>query len=171
MSLTNGNEITISLAKMIPHDTVGPFFDNFIKTKIISALELAFSASVYKAKDAIYNLGQSQYVLLLVFYAFTSQDECFITILLDAVSMIKSHKYSYLKIWIKEDFTFTSGLIYKALSYIFLKKDTLKIPQGVIEIFLTLEDKYRIDTECDINKNKNLLTWVIESKFREEIYI
>lgn len=169
----NGNEVMnttmpvdspekkkISLKDFESHKHISNLLNGLLQRRAANAIDMALQASSYDSNDILVEIGPSQYLLLMLLYAFTAEDLTFAYLLLELVDLIKPQLKSYLKVWLMDEFSFHPDKIYKAICFLCRKKDRLDVPPHILETILHLKDKYNVLEQCNVNEDADVLEWI-----------
>lgn len=125
---------------------ISKFYNGIIEKKISAALEYAASSSIYSKKCTIEELTTSQSVVLIFLYGLFTEDIGLTAVIGEESNNVEQMKSTYLKVWLKDDFTFEKKDVVKGMSFLrkLLDYGSLDVPQHLMDIVAPLRAKYDV---------------------------
>nr|XP_014293205.1 ankyrin-3-like isoform X2 [Halyomorpha halys] len=150
---------------MLGYQRMSQLYSEIFNEKLNKALQFAIHFSIYDDEITLRELTTAQSLLLSVFYGLLHQDFTFCMNLIESSSTIVQLKSSYIKVWLKDDFSFKQMDVAKAFSNLAIFMDCkfpsqLKLPRSIAVAFSGLVDKYKLVEVYRLSEDKKALELV-----------
>lgn len=158
------------MTSVYPHNRLGwqrisQLLSKILSDKITKSLEYAVSFSIYDADLTLLELTTTQSLLLSLLYGLLHQDIPFCLNLIEISSATVQLKSSYIKVCLKDGFTFKQDDVAKAFSNLAKLMNCkfpsqFKLPQNIAVAFSCLVDKYKLFELFNLTGDKQSLELV-----------